>query len=513
MLNCLPKTKEGNKPMSKGNILVLEDESIIRDVIDEILIKEGYTIVTASDGEEGYNRVKENHFDLIITDVKMPKINGLEFIKKIREDFSIDTPVVVITGHGTIDTAIESMRYGAQGFVLKPFTPKELVETVGHAIYKSQLIKENIKLKAILPLFEINKKILSELNIDKLIEIITKEASAYIMAEMTSLMLMDKEKGTLILKASTDKDIKSGETKKIAGEEIADMVAKTMTPLLLNEKTSTTPFIKGISGIKSALSIPIIVKGMLTGVLNFFKINSEQPFTNSDMEFVSVLCGQAGIAIENAQLYEKVANSYMEIIATLANAIEARDKYTAGHSIRMAEYCCSIAIKLGTPPIEVENIYKAALLHDIGKIGIPDNILLKMGPLSIDEYKTIKNHPDIGVKIICNLPDVANICNIIRHHHERFDGYGYPDSLKGEEIPIGSRILFIADTFEAMTNLRPYREALSVAKAIDELKNCAGTQFDPKVVDTFINILKEKKISHESTKNVKSKGPHAKTKS
>ena len=252
--------------MSKGNILVLEDESVIRDVVDEILIKEGYTIVTASDGEEGYNRVKKEHFDLIITDIKMPKIGGLEFIKKIREEFSADTPVVVITGHGTIDTAIESMRYGAQGFVLKPFTPKELVEAVGHAIYKSQLIKENIKLKAILPLFEINKKILSELNIDRLIEIITKEASAYIRAERTSLMLMDKEKGTLIVKASTDRDIE-------AGEEIADMVDKTMTPLLLNDRTSTTPFMKEMNGIKSALSIPNIVRGMLIGVLNFFKIN------------------------------------------------------------------------------------------------------------------------------------------------------------------------------------------------------------------------------------------------
>ncbi|MEK6545206.1 MAG: HD domain-containing phosphohydrolase [Nitrospinota bacterium] len=268
-----------------------------------------------------------------------------------------------------------------------------------------------------------------------------------------------------------------------------------------------------MNGIKSAISIPIIVRGMLIGVLNFFKINNEQPFTNSDMEFVSVLCGQAGIAIENAQLYEKVANSYMEIIATLANAIEVRDKYTAGHSIRMAEYCRSIAIKLGTPPNEVENIYTAALLHDIGKIGIPDSILLKIGPLSIDEYKTIKTHPDIGVKIICNLPDVEGICNIIRHHHERFDGYGYPDSLKGEEIPLGSRILFVADTFEAMTNLRPYREALSVTKAIEELKNCAGTQFDPKVVGTFIDILKEKKVSPELTKNIKSKGAHARTKS
>ena len=499
--------------MSKENILVLEDESVIRDVMYEILIKEGYTIVTASDGEEGYNRVKKEHFDLIITDIKMPKIGGLEFIKRIREEFSADTPVVVITGHGTIDTAIESMRYGAQGFVLKPFTPKELVEAVGHAIYKSQIIKENIKLKAILPLFEINKKILSELNIDRLIEIITKEASTYIRAERTSLMLMDKEKGTLILKASTDRDIKSGETKKIADEEIADMVAKTMTPLLLNDRTSTTPFMKGWDGIKSALSIPIIVRGTLTGVLNFFKINNEQPFTNSDMEFVSVLCGQAGIAIENAQLYEKVANSYMEIIATLANAIEVRDKYTSGHSILMAEYCRSIAIKLGTPPNEVENIHTAALLHDIGKIGIPDSILLKIGPLSIDEYKTIKTHPDIGVKIICNLPDVEGICNIIRHHHERFDGYGYPDSLKGEKIPLGSRILFVADTFEAMTNLRPYREELSVTKAIDELKNCAGTQFDPKVVDTFINILKERKVSPELTKNIKSKGAHARTKS
>ena len=209
---------------------------------------------------------------------------------------------------------------------------------------------------------------------------------------------------------------------------------------------------------------------------------------------LSILCGQAGIAIENAMLYERVKSSYTGIIATLASAIEARDPYTAGHAIRMAEYSKSIAEEIGVSGQAIETIYRAALMHDIGKIGIPDNILLKNGPLSEDECRIMKKHPDIGSKILESMDGLANVARIVRYHHNRFDE-GLKEEFSGnsEEI-IGARIIAAADAFEAMTSIRPYRKAIPATEAVEELKRMAGSQFDPEVVNVFIKILSRRGI-------------------
>lgn len=485
--------------MSKEHVLIIDDEAVILDAAAEILNRSGYKVTTANDGEDGYGKVKQDSFDLVITDIKMPKLGGMAMIQKIREEISTETPIIVITGHGTIDIAIESLKQGTQGFLMKPFTPKELVETVTDALRKSHIAKENIKLKALLPLFEVNKRLLSELNIERLMDIIVGEASKYTGAERASLMLLNKDEGSLSLKASIGVAIDPAETVKIrSGEGIAGRVAENMTPLLLDERMDLDPALQDMMNkreIRSALCMPIIIKGELLGVLNLAKVTEGRPFTHSDMEMVSVLCGQAGIAIENARLYEKVEGSYIGIIATLASTIEARDPNTAGHAIRMAEYCRSIAVELGISDHVVETVYRAALLHDIGKIGIPDHILLKLSSLTDDEYRIMKGHPDIGVKILEGIEDFMEVGSIIRHHHEYYDGNGYPSGLSGEDIPLGSRIIAVADAFEAMTTtMRPYRKAVQPAEAVEELTRMSGIQFDPKVVKAFVTVLLSKGV-------------------
>lgn len=485
--------------MSKEHVLIIDDEAVIRDAASEILIRAGYMVTTASDGEDGYGKVKQDSFDLVITDIRMPKLGGMALIQKVREEISTETPIIVITGHGTIDIAIESLKQGTQGFVMKPFTPKELIEAVTDSLRRSHIAKENIKLKALLPLFEVNKRLLSELNIERLMDIIVREASKYTGAERASLMLMNREDGSLSLKASMGVDIDMTDTVKIRpGEGIAGRVAENMTPLLLDERMDLDPALQDMMNkreIRSALCMPIIIKGELLGVLNLAKVTEGRPFTHSDMEMVSVLCGQAGIAIENARLYEKVEGSYIGIIATLASTIEARDPYTAGHAIRMAEYCRSIATELGIDDHFVETVYRAALLHDIGKIGIPDHILLKLSSLTDDEYRIMKGHPDIGVKILEGIEDFKEVGSIIRHHHEYYNGNGYPNGLGGEDIPLGARVIAVADAFEAMTTtMRPYRKAVQPFEAVEELARMSGVQFDPKVVKAFISILVNKGV-------------------
>ncbi|WP_273327203.1 HD-GYP domain-containing protein [Vallitalea guaymasensis] len=197
------------------------------------------------------------------------------------------------------------------------------------------------------------------------------------------------------------------------------------------------------------------------------------------------------VARYSFKLYFESQSMAMETIHALNDALEVKDAYTGGHATRVQEYAVKLAKASGMKKKEVEMIRTAALLHDIGKIGIPDFILNKKGKLTKEEYDIIKEHPVMGARILSNVDSLKEISNIIRHHHEKYDGTGYPDALKGADIPIESAILAIADSFDAMTTDRPYKRAMASLEALDELKVNKGTQFNPLLVDQFIKVMYE----------------------
>lgn len=189
---------------------------------------------------------------------------------------------------------------------------------------------------------------------------------------------------------------------------------------------------------------------------------------------------------DSKELLEK---SYLESIEILRNTVEAKDVYTKGHSDRVSEYSLLIGERLNLTPEEMKTLKIGALFHDIGKIGIPDGILLKNGKLTEDEYSEIKNHPSIGAHILSDATIFADIIPIVKHHHERYDGRGYPSKLAGSDIPLLARIVAVADTFDAMTSRRAYRGALDLDYVKKEIETCSGTQFDPVIAKAFLNIL------------------------
>lgn len=188
--------------------------------------------------------------------------------------------------------------------------------------------------------------------------------------------------------------------------------------------------------------------------------------------------------------YDLLEKSYLESIETLRYTVEAKDTYTRGHSDRVSEYAVLIGKKVGLPEDELKTLQIGGLFHDIGKIGVPDTILQKEAKLTDDEYSEIKNHPSIGAHILSTATIFKEIIPIVKHHHERYDGHGYPSQLKGEDIPYLARITAIADTFDAMTSKRSYRDALPMETVVSEFEKCKGTQFDSKLADTFLDILK-----------------------
>ena len=274
------------------------------------------------------------------------------------------------------------------------------------------------------------------------------------------------------------------------GEGIAGWVAKHRKPLILVDAQPDNGFEAELAsqGIRSALSVPLVSKGDIIGVLNVSKTKSPEAFTKQNLKVVASFAGQLAVAIENARLYVDLENTFLGTIGALAAAVDAKDPYTYGHSSEVTEHTIAIAHRMGLSTEEIEKLRIGALLHDIGKIGIDGAILNKPGRLTDEEFEIIKGHPDIAANILSSLEFLTEVVPLVRHHHEHYAGGGYPSGIAGDEIPLGARIIAVADAFNAMTSDRPYRASLAHDVAIRELIKHSGTQFDPEVVRAFLRV-------------------------
>lgn len=276
-------------------------------------------------------------------------------------------------------------------------------------------------------------------------------------------------------------------TRILLGEGIAGQVAATGMPAVLGQGEVAA----GSSSTerRASLCLPLIAKEHVIGVLNLSD-HYGGDFKDEEVQLAVTLAAQAAAAIENAQLYDDLRDQFVHSIRVIANAIDARDPYTRGHSDRVARYSRLIAAQMALPDEEVETIYYAGLLHDVGKIGIRDNILLKEGHLTDEEFDVMKHHPVKSAEIIHPVKQLRRLLPGLRHHHERFSARGYPDGLHEEQIPLMARVIGVADTYDAMTSDRPYRKALPRRVALEELAKNRGLQFDPACVNAFLELVR-----------------------
>lgn len=241
--------------------------------------------------------------------------------------------------------------------------------------------------------------------------------------------------------------------------------------------------------VRSAMCAPLLNRGKVLGIIYLDSTDKSNLYRKEDLALLSAMALKAGIALDNARLYDDLRNMFFNTVETLVRAIQARDPYTSGHSGRVSRYCLQVADKLGLSTRDKQNVYLTSLLHDIGKIGIPDELLNKPEKLNENETAQVREHVKMGAEMLKAMGEMSAVVPLILHHHECWDGSGYPDGLKGEEIPLISRIIAVADTYDAMTSDRPYRGALTKDEAVAELRRCAGTQFDPRVVEVFIRVV------------------------
>ena len=470
--------------MAGERILVVDDEEMIRDLCYHILTGEGYQVLTAENGADALRELAQNPAELMITDIKMPGIDGLELFERVKQTGG-DIVTVFITGHGTLDTAIEALMRGVEGFVLKPFTEQELLGAVERAITKSRLQKENIRLKAIIPLFEISKVLVSEFDLAGLFRIITEVIVQEFQADRLSLMLIDEVGGELMIRASHGLPPElASQARRRTGEGVSGLVVKHGKPFIISNGHHPDPEVMQALNREnmpvSSMSVPLMGRNKVIGVLNISKY--KQPsFTTSDLQIASILASQVVSALENAKLYDNLRDSYVRTVQALVAAVEAKDPYTRWHSTNVAKYAVAIARDMGMTPSRLEEIHIASILHDVGKIGISERIISKPDRLSHDEFEVMKDHPAHGVRILDPIGFSVVIIDAIFQHHERYDGKGYPQGLLGDAISLPARILSVADTIDAMLSERPYRGVISGEEVLKELERESGGQFDPAI--------------------------------
>jgi putative nucleotidyltransferase with HDIG domain len=333
--------------MAKEKILVVDDEEAIREVVSTLLEAQGYTCTTADNGRRALEAFRKDSFDLVLSDIVMPEMDGMKLLAAVRE-FDADVPVIMVTAMHDITIALEAIRSGAYDYILKPFEKDQFYLSVRRALERHRLVLEN-------------------------------------------------------------------------------RTYQTDLEQLVAERTQ-----------------------------------------------------QLSIALQDLE------QSYDYTLEALGGALDAKDAETEGHCQRVTAFTITMARAMGVDRTMMRHIARGAFLHDIGKMGIPDYILRKPGALTQEERDIMRKHCEIGYAVLERIPFLKEVAEIVLTHQECFDGSGYPRGLKGEQIPLGSRIFAVADTLDAMISDRPYRKALPISAAQAEIKKYAGTQFDPRVVEVFL---------------------------
>jgi HD-GYP domain-containing protein (c-di-GMP phosphodiesterase class II) len=355
--------------------------------------------------------------------------------------------------------------------------------------------EKNLRVRELTALNQLAYALGANIELESVLDAAMEQVVAVTNADSGSIMLLDEEDRTLSIAVSRGIPQRIvAETRIAVGEGIAGWVAAKREALILVDDTDPR-FRDDLNRdeIVSAISAPVICKDTVIGVINVNRRGSAELFTSENLNVVSSFAGQMAVVIENARLYRDLENTILGTIGALAAAVDAKDPYTFGHSNDVTEYAVAIAEKLGFVDSEIQTVRIAATLHDIGKIGIDGAILNKPGQLTDEERAAMNRHPAIGADILAPLDFLRDAVPSILFHHECYSGGGYPSGISGEAIPMGARIISVADSYNAMVSDRPYRKAMDREHAVKELLDNSGTQFDPVVVRAMLDLLAQEK--------------------
>jgi len=499
--------------MDKKSILVVDDDPQIRKLVGEVLRAMGYPCEEATDGFEALELIRKERFDIVLCDIRMPGMDGLEVMAEARKIWA-DMPFIIITGFVEEYLFDQVMQEGAHDFIQKPFTASEIKIKIDRILKERRLAQEtrrlfdeqvrlNEKLSAML---SVARDLSSEVDFDRLFRLIISNVTEVMEAERTSLYIIDWERKEVWTKVAEKVD----DIRLPLGHGISGRVAETGE--IINEIDAwELPYfdrsfdLKNNFRTRSVLCVPISNRsGDRIAVIQVMNKAAEGHFDDGDPDLLMALASLVGVALENSFLMEELKVSFRGAVQTLSATVDAKHPLTAGHSQHVTEYALLIAREMNLSEDEQVVIKYAGLLHDIGKIGIKDSVLLKKGSFTPEEREEINEHTGKTRSILekFHFPKrLRQVPVVAAYHHEKINGEGYPYGLTGEDLPLGSKILAVADVFDALTSPRDYPkysggemmgfEGMPLRKVVGILEADAGSHFDPEVVSAFMRCLPE----------------------
>lgn len=511
-------------PRPQRTVLVVDADEASRSYLAEALEALGCRVLQTADGGEALRRLGEGTPDLVCTDLMMPGMDGLEFLRLARTH-APDLPLVLVTACDQAEVSAEAMESGVTAFLRKPVSLADLV-----GILETVLPPDGAGACRLAPASgggssQVRESPFGSGGLDP--ALLRKTTQLSLLTRFgTALRQADggvpgapggnghppeKPTGTHGIGAPVDSGFASLVSRSLT--YILRAMSGERTALALTDGPEPQPILAcgrpgpplplgvmasrlaeggdghpwhGTLGGTPLVAAPLTIQGETVGFICVGRSRGAAAFTFADRELLAAFSLQTATLLENVWFGRQLEQSLQDTVASLVVTLEARDKYTEGHSLRVARYATGIAETLDLPPRLCHQVSTASLLHDVGKVGARDAILGKPGCLTPEEWEVMREHPVVGWRILAPLGFLAEEARSVRHHHERFDGAGYPDGLAGEAIPLPARIIAVADSFDAMSTARPYRPPLPVAEALAELDRAAGTQFEPRIVSAFL---------------------------
>jgi response regulator RpfG family c-di-GMP phosphodiesterase len=467
----------------RQSVLVVDDSNLLRGILREELEAEGFDVFLAEDGSQGLEMSRELRPDVVVLDIGLPDIDGYEVCRRMKSDaVTTEIPVLVITGLNELKDKLAGFEAGADDYLTKPFFTKELLARLRTQLKGRESIQASRRLgqSYLELLFGIGSTITSPFKVDDDVEIILRQGLVAVKSEKGAIYLLDHDDGTLEVRGpmgcDAATDVRVGDRLRISDKlPVVDADASGPVGIRIYEDLA-----------RHVAFVPMVSKEKLVGGIEIHLGERRGRLTVNEQKVLYALASQAAIFLANARLEREVRSMFLNIIVSMAGAVDAKDAYTHGHSLRVARTALIVGQEHGLAREALEPLLLSAILHDVGKIGIPDDILKKPGRLNKAEFEVMKGHPIAGAKMLQHISALDNVIPGILHHHEYWNGSGYPHGLAGEDIPLQGRIIHIGDAFDAMTTDRIYRTKIGVAGAVAEITKHRGKQFDPTLVECFL---------------------------
>jgi response regulator RpfG family c-di-GMP phosphodiesterase len=484
--------------MNDVKILVADDEPELLELVPEALARPGWTVVTAADGVEALRLLRREPFDLVLSDIRMPRLDGMGLLRKIGE-LSLDVDVILLTGYGTVENAVDCVKLGAADYLLKPFRIDQLTAAVDKALRERGLRQQRKTVGNLAKMLGLNSALHNHKDLRSLVKEFVLQVSRTFEPDGIAMFFSGAGAeglgrhilvGPLFREDARVRDWFAGLSRSLLRQGRprlldADLLQRITRTAGLSDASGAAARADMVSAMIAPVSSPVSKTGAIAVIRGF----GRPPYSLQSLQLLTLFAAHASSCFESFQAMSRLRDVNRQMVTSFVSAVEAKDPYTRGHSERVSRYADTLGRAFSLTGRELEILRTAGILHDIGKIGVPDSILNKPGSLDSGEFAVMTRHPVVGRDILAEVTSLSSVLPVIYHHHERFDGTGYPAGLTGGDIPFLARIISVVDGFEAMVSDRAYQPARSADAARRILADGAGTQWDGEVVEAWLKVL------------------------